>query len=116
MKNNNNLFIQRGENPKYPYKIKTWRLGEDVPEWISDNAKIQFLDGEGNITLSIIETNTGGFEIIKSDGSGVLVRLNNKRDYVCISDESITSPLTIKDIFPLTEHQLNLLYKPIEIK
>lgn len=108
-----NIYKQSGENNKYPRKIKTWTFGEEIPEWISDFAKIGFIDGEGNLTLEVIETNEGGFEILRSDGQGILVKVKNKKDPVCISlGEEYNTSETIKTIFSLTKHQLDLLYEP----
>lgn len=98
-------LIQSGYNDRYPLKIETWRLGEEIPDWLSDRAKINFIDGDGNLTLDIHETSSGGYEIINSGGTGTLILLKSKRDYVCMGDGVI---------FPLSEIQLNLLYKIIE--
>ena len=38
-------YKQRGRNDKYPAKIEVWRIGEKVPEWLSDRAKVKFIDG-----------------------------------------------------------------------
>ena len=102
------VFIQSGYNSKYPLKIETWKLGETIPDWLSDKAKVNFVDGDGNLTLDIHETSSGGIEIINSGGTGTLVLLKSKRDYVCRGEDNI--------IFPLSEIQLNLLYNPLKQK
>lgn len=103
------IYTQLGHNDKYPEKIYTWKLGEAVPDWLSDKAKINFIDGDGNLTLDTHETSSGGFEIINSGGTGTLVTLRSKKDYVCVGvkkEEDI--------IFPLTQTQLELLYEPLK--
>ena len=95
-------FVQRGLNSKYPNKIKTWRFGEKVPEWISDIAKVIFIDAEGNITLDHRETNTGGLEFLDSSGNRILFTIKSKEDYVCTGDGKL---------FVLRPLQLELLYK-----
>lgn len=99
-------FKQKGENKKYPNEIIAWIVGDKIPEWLSDKAKVKFVDGEGNITLETNETTTGGLEIKDSTGTSILVRLESKSDYVCIDKENKGS------IFTLTKKQINLLYNP----
>lgn len=101
------IYTQSGYNEAYPQEIETWKWGDDIPDWLSDRAKVNFVDGEGNITLETHETSSGGIEIIDSGGSGTLVKLRSKKDYVCNGDNKI---------FPLTETQLNLLYNLKEDK
>lgn len=96
-------YVQYGFNPSWPLEIETWSYGEKVPEWLSDEAKVLFIDGSGNITLETRELNTGGFEIMKSSGSEVLVKLINKTDLVAYD-------LKTSRIFPITKKQLELLY------
>lgn len=100
-----NIYSQSGYNDKFPGSIKVWRVGDKIPEWLSDRAKIEFVDGDGNLTLSTLETSTGGIEIMDSSGKNVLIKLNNKSDYLCISEDESGN------IFSLSEKQINLLYK-----
>lgn len=107
----NIIFTQTGYNSDYPKKIITWRFGEKVPEWISDNAKVIFIDGEGNITLDIVETSSGGIEILSSDGSKIFLKLKSKLDYVCKKVNSNKDiDYSTKEIFSLTPKQFELLY------
>ena len=63
----NKVLKQRGRNNKYPDEIWTWRLGEIVPEWLSDIAKVSYLEGQdGNIQLEIVSSSTGGYELKES--------------------------------------------------
>lgn len=103
-------YIQSGYNDKYPWKITTWKWGDSIPDWLSDRAKVSFIDGNGNLTLETHETSSGGIEIVSSSGSGILVKLVSKKDYVCIENSEEGN------IFTLTETQLNLLYKPLKQK
>lgn len=96
-------MIQRGKNNKYPEQIEIWKLGNKVPEWLSDICKVDFVDGEGNLTLNLTETTTGGYELKTSDGKNTLIVVNNKKDYICYCPGT--------KIFVLSEAQLNLLYK-----
>ena len=62
-------FVQRGHNPDWPDLIPehhTWRLGEDIPEWLSDRAYITIISGDGIKNLGTRETSGGGIEIINS--------------------------------------------------
>ena len=96
-------MIQCGRNSKYPRKIETWRIGEAIPEWLSDVAKIQSVDlGSGKMYIKMCDYDTSGFEITAADGYSPLVRAKNKSDYICYGDEKI---------FSLTEAQIKLLYK-----
>ena len=38
------IFRQTGENEAYPKEIITWRKGDEVPEWLSDIARIKSYD------------------------------------------------------------------------
>lgn len=94
---------QLGYNKKYPETVDTWKFGStSVPEWLSDRAKVKFIDGEGNLTLDILETNTGGYEIKNTEGTGALLLVPGKDDFVCYGDGKI---------FSLTPVQFKLLYK-----
>lgn len=96
---------QKGKNNKFPKEIETWRLGETIPEWLSDIAKVKFVDGSGNLTLDITETNTGGYEIKSSDGTRILVGCEDKEDYICIGLDKDN-----REIFSLNPIALGLLY------
>lgn len=102
------IMIQRGYNPKYPENIDTWKIGDKVPEWLSDRASVKFIDGEGNITLNINQINTGGFEIKNSGNQGILIKTDTPDSLICFSQGY--------GIFKLRPKQLNLLYKPQEEK
>lgn len=99
------FLVQRGYNSKYPEKIEFWRIGDDIPEWISDKAKVIFIDGEGKLTLEMTDTSTGGVEIMDSSGTRVLIRLESKKDYVCINSSHKG------ELFTLSQKQLDLLYR-----
>ena len=96
-------YIQKGDNPKYPKEIVTWRYGEKVPEWISDNAKITFIDGLGNVTLLKRDFTSGGYEIVGADGISILISTKTYNSYICYDGKS--------KIFSLTEKQFGLLYE-----
>lgn len=100
------VYKQSGRNDAYPDEIETWKFGENIPDWISDICKVKFIDAEGNMTLDTRDTNTGGVEIISSDGARVAIKLNNKSDIVCYCSKT-------KKIFVLTPIQLSLLYKEV---
>ena len=100
------IMLQRGRNDKYPKIIETWGIGEKVPEWLSDNASINFIDGDGNLFLKTRDLSNGGKEIIASDGINVLVRLNTKDSKLCYAKGY--------PIFSLRPIQLELLYRPQE--
>ena len=92
---------QRGRNEKYPNEIKVWRLGEPIPTWLSDVAKVKDVKGDGSMIIDIrMVDNDRGFEIIKPDNQ-ILVRTNKNSDIICFGN---------KQFFVLTEKQLDLLY------
>ena len=96
-------MIQKGRNNNYPESIKTWRRGEKVPEWLSDRAYISSIDINIGYNLKYRNTTTGGYEILDSSGIDVLVRAENKDDYICLGNNG--------KIFSLSPKQLKLLYK-----
>lgn len=103
-------YIQSGKNSNYPEKIEAWEYGTgSIPDWISDKAKITFIDGIGNVTLETHDTNTGGVEIIDSTGTSSLVKLNSKTDLICRKEDDNIH------IFVLSREQLELLYKLMQI-
>lgn len=114
-------YKQRGYNPDYPWIISTWKWGEPVPSWLIDRSKIEFMDGDGNITLGTRELSGGGYEIISSWGTEALVRVPSRGDYVYFSE---SSSLVLPERWSLGEHpgkissitqsQLSLLYQPEE--
>ena len=92
----------RGLNNKYPAEIQVYLPGQDeVPQWLSDKAKILKLSDTGRPELDMTPTNTGGYQIKSADGSGILVT-TQEGGYVCFGDGRI---------FSLTQRQLGLLYK-----
>lgn len=103
------IYVQFGKNDAWPREIEVWKLGDPIPEWLSDQGKVSFVDGDGNITLETHETSSGGFEIVASGGTGTLVMMKDKKDYVAIGKEN-------NKIFSLSDIQLNLLYKPLITK
>ena len=99
-------MIQRGMNDRYPDEIETWKLGDKIPEWLSDKAQVIFIDGEGNLTLNIRDLNSGGKEIIGSDGKSILVKMETPKSLVCYSPR--------RTIFSLRQEQIDLLYESEE--
>ena len=119
----NKLWKQRGYNCLWPYEIHTWEWGyQPIPEWLSDKAKIIFVDGEGNKTLATRELSGGGVEIIKAEGVEALVRLKSKTDLVYMPLPSVGYPSFPSEVekcsWPkspsvISKKQLELLYEPI---
>lgn len=105
------FYKQRGLNEKYPKEIEVWKVNDEyIPEWISDRAKVESVKENGSLKIGIRETNDGGVEIINSNGTGILVRVENKEeDYICFSKNEEKN--IIKGVFSLTKHQLELLYE-----
>ena len=96
-------YKQRGRNDKYPAKIEVWRIGEKVPEWLSDRAKVKFIDGEGNVTLDRRDRGDGSYEIIGASGVQTLVTVSERSGVVCFGRGRV---------FSLREQQLEILYEP----
>jgi hypothetical protein len=99
------MVQQIGENKKYPQKALVWEYGMKVPEWLSDQAKVKFIDGEGNITLETQMSNIGSIGILDCSGKKTLVTLKDSGS-VLIYEKSY-------GIMSLTKRQLNLLYEKI---
>lgn len=99
------IFIQCGRNDKYPEQVETWRKGEPLPSWISDNCKIIGMEGTSLIPCyrGVVG---GGYEIIRENGQS-LVSTKSDKDFVCLGDNKI---------FSLTPKQMELLYKEKESK
>ena len=97
-------MIQRGRNNKYPEKIDTWQKSErDVPDWLTDIAKVEMVDlGSGRKKIRMNNLTSGGVEIIAADGQNILIRTQGDSDYICFGDNKL---------FSLTESQMGLLYK-----
>lgn len=92
---------QRGRNEKYPNEIKVWRLGEPIPTWLSDIAKVKDVKENGSMVIDIrMADDDRGFEIIKPDNQ-ILIRTNKNSDIICFGNNQL---------FVLTEKQLELLY------
>ncbi len=93
---------QKGQNSNYPQEISIWKMGEKVPEWLSNVAQILGID-DANDTyiLGINRLSKGGYEIKDSSGQNVLVRVWNDDNYVCYGDGRF---------FSLSPTQLKLLY------
>lgn len=95
------MYKQTGQNDAYPDTVDIWCLGWEVPEWLSDRARVKFIDGEGNKTIEVIEEPNGGFSIIDSGGSDRLVTTKTKTSIICFGDSKI---------FALTGKQFEILY------
>lgn len=97
----------KGKNDKYPKKIEYWKYGLSVPEWLSDMAKIQGIDGDtGEAILDLKFRGSGGFDILESSGQSILVRVQNRDDYVCFGKLESGEDW----LFPLRESQFEILY------
>lgn len=92
---------QRGRNEKYPEEIKTWRLGESIPSWLSDVARVKEIKEDGSVVIDLrIADNDNGFEIINPENR-ILVKTKSNSDIVCLGGGRI---------FSLNKKQLILLY------
>jgi hypothetical protein len=94
-------FIQGGRNEFYPREIEVWRKNEILPSWISDNCRIVSIRDNGELVPDIRSNSRGGFDILEQNGHA-LVSTSSESDYICYGDSKI---------FPLSELQLELLYK-----
>lgn len=94
-------YKQIGRNNKYPEEISVWKLGESVPTWLSDISKVT-IDNTGKIEIQTKTLSSGGYDIISSDGRGVVIRVNNSDDFVCFGGGKLVS---------LSKKQINLLYE-----
>lgn len=99
-------MIQKGRNSSYPQTIEVWKRGEKVPEWLSDKACITSIDLKNGYNLKFRNTTDGGYELFDSSGIGILIRVKDKNDYICLGDDG--------KFLSLSPKQLNLLYKKNE--
>lgn len=102
MKQRYNTVTQKGNNPDYPKEAYIWTLSEEVPEWISDRAKISGFKETGEPILMIRRKSSGGLELLDSSGKETLISLKTEDSWVLFSS---SHPL-----ISLTPHQLELLY------
>ena len=54
---------QWGFNPEYPNPAETWKPGERVPSWLSENAKVTGFNGDGSIMLDTYTDKEGKVHI-----------------------------------------------------
>lgn len=121
------IYRQKGFNILWPWEIEVWRLGQPIPEWLGDRARIKWIDGEGNLTLDIEYTSTGGFNI-KAAGIGQedLVKAKEKSWFVYIPSSTLPpsnfqpcpprippNPIN-RTISSISPELLDLLYESIE--
>ena len=100
-------FIQSGHNGKYPRLIEPCTRGEEVPEWLSDIAKVGAIDGTTNkVFLECRDLNNGGYELLDSSGQSSLIKTTSKVDLICRELGKRGGRL-----FTLTPSQLKLMYK-----
>ena len=93
---------QRGRNEKYPEEIKTWKLYDPVPEWLSDYASVKGVKEDGSIILDIrLADNDRGFEIMRAGDNQILIKTHSTSDIVCFGNGRF---------FSLNKKQLALLY------
>lgn len=95
------MRVQKGYNPKYPKEIETWKLGENIPDWLLDVCKVESINEFGEIKLAIRKL-TNGYSLINSGSNVSLVSTKSNDDFICFGDNHI---------FSLTEKQMSILYK-----
>ena len=94
--------VMKGRNPKYPPSIEYWKLGiRPVPEWLSDKAKVKGMEGD-SVILDLRYGTNGGYEIIGSDGLGVLIKTGSREDLICFGEDKL---------FTLRPLQFEILYQ-----
>jgi hypothetical protein len=86
-------YKQIGYNDRYPVIVSVWSLGDKIPEWLSDNAKIKFIDGEGLKTLDI-RYKGDGYDIMNTDGINILCSAKTKDSKVCFGGGKFFSMTT----------------------
>lgn len=96
-------YKQRGWNDKYPKKIEIWEIGDKIPEWLSDRARVKFIDGDGNVMIDRRDREDGSYEVISADGIKNLVTVPERNGVICFDG---------KIIFGLKKTQLEILYEP----
>lgn len=97
-------YKQIGYNNKYPIIVETWKIGEKIPDWLSDVSKVSFIDGNGDVTLDWIKNDTGGVEIKDSTGINILIKTDKATDIIC-------KDINNSNIFHLSKEQFDLLYE-----
>ncbi len=98
-------YIQRGENPEWPLILEgLWKYGETIPEWLSDRANVTIMSGDGIKNIEVRETSSGGYEIIDSGKSNVLVSVKRK-DWFVIYDGKIVKSISPEQLLFLYEEK-----------
>lgn len=54
---------QWGYNPDFPIIAETWELGDPVPAWLSDHAKVAGFNSDGSILLDTYTDREGNLHI-----------------------------------------------------
>lgn len=100
-------FKKIGVNDRFPDVIETWRRGETVPDWLSDECRVT-IDSRGNVQLEGRENSRGGLDIFTSGRNSVniFVSTKTKDDFVC-------RDMKTGKVFSLNPTQIYLLYNEI---
>lgn len=104
------IFVQRGENPAYPKRIKCWRKIDNTtpPTWLSDRSKVERIEDDGVYVLSTRKYDDGSYEYITPDLLPI-VKVSSDSDWICFGD---VSKYDRDKIFSLRPRQFEILYKP----
>lgn len=97
------LLKQSGENKNYPEICDAWKMGEPIPEWLSDSARVKEIKEDGTVVLSTSTTSSGGVMILGHQGpTDILVTLKSEESWIIHSKTH--------KLISLTDLQLRLLY------
>lgn len=62
-------YVQRGENPSFPYKIEVWEIEkkDDIPSWMTDRCKITGFTDQNKPILKILKHENGVLDFYGAD-------------------------------------------------
>ena len=66
--------------------MKSGELVRRFRRWLSDRAKVKFIDGEGNVTLDRRDRGDGSYEIVSAAGVQNLVIVPERTGAVCFGE------------------------------
>lgn len=97
-------YKQTGKNVLYPKEIETWRLGEELPEWLLNICKVEY-DKETDGFKPVIQPGVkGGYVLLESGNTAkVLVCATKDSDYIAKDTKSYR-------LYVISERGLELMY------
>ena len=97
---------QWGHNPNFPEIAETWKVGERVPEWLSDQAKVSGFDPTGGILLETHTDQSTGKIHIKDTYRPIDLIVLDSKDHIVIYGKGYP----LKALSPI---QVDMIYREL---